>query len=408
MAFFGIGGSNKNPKAADGVVHDSKQAKDAGSQDILEEFEAQFSSQNPVQPPPESPLPAPEPAQQPEQRTAPDVSTPPPEPLQQTPPTNHPAPQPAPPGAPEPIVPDRARTAPRPQPAHDLPDFDFDFHPSDPFRTQPTQPSTNETPAPARQTVPSEPSGRAQAHPPPEVAQSAPIAQEREEYPMRPLPTQASAHPAPDRPEPRPEPARRSQNDLPDFVDALGPDPDLRSPPELRTPQTPPSWLEENLFADEEPVEQRSRIPPEEPRRERPRWLDAQEPVLNPLPLDEAPSRPKTPPQQTQPKRSVPPRELASPETKPVVRPPAHHTAPPERYSVVRRGGALFMDKNVLAGHVSDLGELRGISHATHERFSHIDSLSKDEKKTLTKLQSTLQAMHDGLEHTDQLLFTGD
>ena len=72
------------------------------------------------------------------------------------------------------------------------------------------------------------------------------------------------------------------------------------------------------------------------------------------------------------------------------------------------RNGSLFIEKHELARHVSDLDTLRGVSHTTNERFNRIESLSKDEKKLILKMQTAIHALHDGLEHADELLFTGD
>ena len=72
------------------------------------------------------------------------------------------------------------------------------------------------------------------------------------------------------------------------------------------------------------------------------------------------------------------------------------------------RDGTMFIEKHALARHVSDLGSLRGISHQTNEKFTRIDSLANEEKKLFTKMRASIEALQNTLEHTDELLFSGD
>jgi hypothetical protein len=94
-------------------------------------------------------------------------------------------------------------------------------------------------------------------------------------------------------------------------------------------------------------------------------------------------------------------------------REPRRETQTPEqpkdtRSHVFLQNGTLFIEVQSLAEHVNALGRLKGVSHATADKFDRIDTLSREEKKLLAKMQATLQSIHDGIEHADTLLFTGD
>lgn len=93
-----------------------------------------------------------------------------------------------------------------------------------------------------------------------------------------------------------------------------------------------------------------------------------------------------------------------------------HHDAPPENKAppapeypeVFLKGGTLYIEKHALVRHARDLAELRGLSDSTSSQFSRIEGLGKEEKKLIARVKDAMQNVHDTLEQTDRLLFTGD
>lgn len=93
-------------------------------------------------------------------------------------------------------------------------------------------------------------------------------------------------------------------------------------------------------------------------------------------------------------------------------RPPSQPAPPepakPEHPDVVMRDGMLFIEKHALARHLTDLGSLRGLSDQTSGQFTRIDTISREEKKLFAKMRASIETLQTSLEHTDELLFSGD